>query len=259
MCSSSSDGVSVYRRALQASVAALCTEAGFTSADKAALESLTEMLQSFLVELGRSSRAFAELSSRVEPIVGDVMMSLVEMGIRVDSIIGYALSSGRITLPALCVGVPPKLTSLLQVGEKKSHPLHIPDNLPLFPDTHAYIKTPTHKQPITEYEAIREKTAQQKRDVEKAITRFKAKTTNTYNLFSGDDTGGFHIAACEAERAAYLLALLPSDCMDEEMSTYQAPPDTAAGDTSNLLNDSFDGDIDNPYLRPTKSPRKKKR
>ena len=43
---SSSDSVSVYRRALQASVAALCTEAGFTSADKSTLESLTEMLQS---------------------------------------------------------------------------------------------------------------------------------------------------------------------------------------------------------------------
>jgi len=253
---SSSESISVYRKALQASVAALCAEAGFTSADKAALESLTEMLQSFLGELGRSGRAFAELSSRVEPIVGDVIMSLVEMGIKVDGIISYALNSGRITLPQLSVAVPPKVTALLQVGDKKPHPVHIPDNLPLFPDTHSYIKTPTHKQPITEYEAIREKTAQQKRDVEKAITKFKAKTTSTYNLFSGDDTGGFHIAACTPERNPYLLALLPSDCMDEEMSTYQAPPEQ---DSSNLLNESFDGEIDNPYLRPTKSPRKKKR
>jgi hypothetical protein len=44
------------------------------------------------------------------------------------------------------------------------------------PDPHAYIRTPTYKQPETEYEAIREKSANQKRDIEKALTKFLAKT-----------------------------------------------------------------------------------
>lgn len=45
----------------------------------------------------------------------------------------------------------------------------------------------THKQPVTEYEAIREKAANQKRDIEKALTKFLAKTSETYNLFSSED------------------------------------------------------------------------
>lgn len=49
----------------------------------------------------------------------------------------------------------------------------------------------THKQPVTEYEAIREKAASQKRDIEKALTRFLAKTSETHCLFSSEDNQMF--------------------------------------------------------------------
>lgn len=45
----------------------------------------------------------------------------------------------------------------------------------------------THKQPVTEYEAIREKAASQKRDIERALTKFLAKTSETHNLFNVED------------------------------------------------------------------------
>lgn len=45
----------------------------------------------------------------------------------------------------------------------------------------------TYKQPVTEYEAIREKAAAQKRDIERALTKFAAKTSDTQNLFITDD------------------------------------------------------------------------
>lgn len=49
----------------------------------------------------------------------------------------------------------------------------------------------THKQPVTEYEAIREKAASQKRDIERALTRFIAKTGDTHSLFLTDDNAMF--------------------------------------------------------------------
>lgn len=49
----------------------------------------------------------------------------------------------------------------------------------------------THKQPVTEYEAIREKAANQKKDVEKALTRFLAKTSETHSLFDVEDNQMF--------------------------------------------------------------------
>lgn len=49
----------------------------------------------------------------------------------------------------------------------------------------------THKQPVTEYEAIREKAANQKRDIERALTKFLAKTSETHNLFNTEDNTVF--------------------------------------------------------------------
>jgi len=49
----------------------------------------------------------------------------------------------------------------------------------------------THKQPVTEYEAIREKAATQKRDIERALTRFIAKTGETHSLFVTEDNSMF--------------------------------------------------------------------
>ncbi len=69
-----------YRQCLLVSTAALLTESGFDMSSTVALESLAELLQSFIVELGRSSRAFTELACRTEPLGADVLLALTEMG-----------------------------------------------------------------------------------------------------------------------------------------------------------------------------------
>lgn len=55
-------------------------EAGFDASSKMALESLCEILQSFIVELGKSSRSHAEVASRTEPLSADVIMGLTSIG-----------------------------------------------------------------------------------------------------------------------------------------------------------------------------------
>ena len=52
------------------------------------------------------------------------------------------------------------------------------------------IFTQTHKQPVSEYQIIREKAASHKREVERALTRFIAKTGQIQSLFK-DDTSAF--------------------------------------------------------------------
>jgi transcription initiation factor TFIID subunit 8 len=81
---------------------------------------------------------------------------------------------------------------ILQAGSKPSNPSHIPNYLPSLPDPHAFVRTATYKQPETEYEAIREKSANQKRDIERALTRFLAKTSpDTHNLFGQEENQMF--------------------------------------------------------------------
>lgn len=83
---------------------------------------------------------------------------------------------------------PPNPLVILQAGNKPNPPTHIiPSHLPPLPDPHAYIRTATYKQPVTEYEAIREKAATQKRDIDRALTKFLAKTSETQSLFDDEE------------------------------------------------------------------------
>lgn len=97
---------------------------------------------SVLTELGNSSRLYCELSSRVEPVVGDVVMALVSMGVKHTALEVYAQRSRRLILPTPTQSAATKQIGILQTGQKRPHPSHIPDHLPSFPDSHAYVQTP---------------------------------------------------------------------------------------------------------------------
>jgi len=257
-----------FRAYLKVAVSGLLTELGFSTAETAALETLTELTQSFIVELGRSARSFCELACRVEPVSADVLLALVEMGVPVSGIQTYAHRSQRVTIPSPSLLTTPKQTSILHTGNNKKHPSSIPDNLPEFPDSHSYIRTPTHRQPVTDYEMVREKAASQKRDVERALTRFIAKTGKIHNLFKTDDNNLFPLISCErevdgAKIPPYINAVLFKDQVFEEdereflsKKRKNCEKDKGDdGDKKSKLDESFAEDIDNPFLRPVKMPR----
>lgn len=261
------------RKALAASVSCLLQESSFDSADKMALETLTEMLQSFLTELGHSSRSYCELSGRVEPVIGDVIMGLIGMGISIEGIDSHARRQNRTVVPPPSVAAQPKQLSILQAGIKQTPPPHVPEYLPEFPDPHAYIRTPTHKQPVTEYEAIREKSALQKRDLERALTRFVAKTGEQHSLFlTPDNNNPFPLIPCKAGYPSYLNALLPKDQIfdfeefEVKQTSFRKPSPLkteqeegeSASKTEEPVKSSESEAIDNPYLRPVKMPKKLK-
>ncbi|XP_043238095.1 transcription initiation factor TFIID subunit 8-like [Amphibalanus amphitrite] len=254
-----------WRRVMAMAVSSVCQQAGFTSIEPAALSSLTESFISVLKELGRSSKAYSDLACRSDLVVGDVVMALVDNGFNVASITEFAKRRHRPTLPTPLPSAPTKQPPTLQVGEKQNHPAHIPDHLPAFPDSHAYVQTPTHKQPITNYEAVRERAASQKRDMERALTRFIAKTGPVDKLFDSDEQAQFPLIACRSIVNPYLQALDPRDQIFEEEEAYvprkrkSSPQDGAEQESSAREPPPQQPEgIDNPFLRPPKMPRKRK-
>lgn len=143
-----------------------------------------------IIEIAHTSKNYAELSGRTQPFLGDIVVALTNLGISMNGITAFVKRDIR-KIPTPQLISTQKQLSLLQAGTKQSHPPHIPNYLPPLPDPHAYVRTPTHKQPVTEYEAIREKAASQKRDIEKALTRFLAKTSDTDCLFESGDNQMF--------------------------------------------------------------------
>jgi len=285
---SEQEGGDPFRQCLRVAVGSLCTEVGFESAESQALETMTELTQSLITELGRSARAFCELAGRVEPVVADLVLALVEMSVPMEGLREYALRQGRLTVQPPGQVVASKQTAILHTGNKKRHPGHIPDHLPEMPDSHSYIRTPTHRQPVTDYESVREKAASQKRDVERALTRFIAKTGKIHNLFKTDDSNLFPLISCERDEEgvklpAYLDALLFKDQVFEEDEREYLPKKRKSNNQNNSkarkqeedsddeeavgsssaekkpkVNESVteggDG-IDNPFLRPVRMPR----
>ncbi|XP_065081940.1 transcription initiation factor TFIID subunit 8-like [Ochlerotatus camptorhynchus] len=214
-------------------------EHDFDSADKECVESLTEMMQCFIVELGQTARNYCELAGRTQPVIGDVVIGLINMGITIKGLESYGKREERHILQQPQQAQSQKQLSILQAGQKHSHPSHIPNHLPALPDPHAYIRTPTYKQPVTEYEAIREKAASQKRDIEKALTKFLAKTSDVHSLFDNEDNPMFPLIACKPSFPPYLQALNPTDQIFdfEELEYYyqvanrkEDPADTKDGD-----------------------------
>lgn len=169
--------------------------------------------------MGNSSRRYAEVAGRLEPLGADVMMALIDMGLfkNASSLLAYAKRSNRAVLPSPAPSVQPRQTSNLQAGTRLPHPPYMPSYMPAFPDPHAYIRTPvrtqvlyqctthiyisaiwqyiiyfqTHKQPVTEYEAIREKSAIQKHELEKSLIKFLIKTGPTESLFLNQENDCF--------------------------------------------------------------------
>lgn len=162
---------------------------------------------------------------------------------------------------------------IMFIGNNKKHPSSIPDNLPEFPDSHSYIRTPTHRQPVTDYEMVREKAASQKRDVERALTRFIAKTGKIHNLFKTDDNNLFPLISCERDvdstkTLPYLSAVLFKDqVFEEDEREFEKKKEkkrkssekdlNEEGERKPKLDESYldQDNPDNPFLRPVKMPR----
>lgn len=78
---------------------------------------------------------------------------------------------------------------------RKKIPSKLEFSFPLFPSFPSLNMTwrgvcvlQTFREPVSEYQVLREKAASQRRDVERALTRFMAKTGETQSLFKDDIT-----------------------------------------------------------------------
>ncbi|XP_052048335.1 transcription initiation factor TFIID subunit 8 isoform X4 [Apodemus sylvaticus] len=191
------------------------------------------MLQSYISEIGRSAKSYCEHTARTQPTLSDIVVTLVEMGFNVDTLPAYAKRSQRMVITAPPVTNQPVTPKALTAGQNRPHPPHIPSHFPEFPDPHTYIKTPTYREPVSDYQVLREKAASQRRDVERALTRFMAKTGETQSLFK-DDVSTFPLIAARPFTIPYLTALLPSELEIQQMEETDSSEQDEQTDTENI-------------------------
>ncbi|CAK8686027.1 unnamed protein product [Clavelina lepadiformis] len=298
MAAETSSTADANHQSLTMAVAALCYEAGYESVEESVMETLMEMLQSYLTEIGRSTHAYCELGGRTLPTNLDVMSAIADLGFTPNNLIAYMHRTERINLGQLTKTNETLPAPVLQVGKSINFPNYVPStfNYPHYPDPHAYIRTMTGQTPENDYVILRERTSSQKRDVERALTRFVAKTGRSLPLLP-DDKNAFPLIAAEPSTHPYLSAILPSDLemqklmeaseeknnersekdvgdaqSKQKQNKRQRPPNEHSGSNSvegqtsdsNRVIVSNAGNphssvMHNPFLRPVKNPKSKRK
>ncbi|XP_065886863.1 transcription initiation factor TFIID subunit 8-like [Dysidea avara] len=264
------------RKALTVAVAALCLEAGYGSATDNALATFTEMIQSYITEIGRLSQAYAEVAFRTQPTLADVHMSLVAIGgPQSAALVEYAKRPNKRHLTRQLRNYPPQSPKGMPVGPKLPRSSNMPDYLPSLPDAHTFISTPTYLKPNMDYKQVREQLAMQKESTRRGLSQFLAKTRPSRVLASGaDPTIGstcLIIPMPPEPGPVYLTAIMPTD--EDRLSPPPPPlssdtvlPDsnedsidvmdttTTTGDdtSSQEEKDEAETSTDNPFLRPPK-------
>ncbi|PIK52027.1 putative transcription initiation factor TFIID subunit 8 [Apostichopus japonicus] len=219
----SSKHAAAHRRALSVAVAALCRDAGFDSSTESCIETLTEIVQSYIIEFGRSSKSFSELTGRTMPMVTDVAMAVSQMGSDISNLREYQRKLSRVKIPK------------------------------------------TFKKLENTYKVVRTNAATQQRSVERALTNFIAKTTDSQTLFPGD-SNLFPLIACTPSARPYSDALLPIDHDVAKESSQvnrdpveQHPSSHDSGDRSGMgqnEDDAKTADLSSSGETPDKNKRK---
>ncbi|VDN51515.1 unnamed protein product [Dracunculus medinensis] len=176
-----------FLESLRQAVAAMCMQAGFETVESDVLEILTHMINSYLLELGNTTRQLTELAGRTVSTPHDAVMALIELGTRVmDLPLFLNDCSNHGTLVIGPPKLPPIVTTpnALRVGATRFHQSFFSDGLPALPDPHTYIRTEISGEPELTYEKVRDDFANLKRNSEYSLKDFMLRIHPSVSLFN---------------------------------------------------------------------------
>lgn len=179
-----------FSRELVKVVIAQITQAlGFHGIQQSACETLADIMQLYIEELGYSSHLYAEHATRTESNFHDINGSFEDLGVSVTDLftfitqfeeIPFAKAVPPFPLPKKETPHPPDLAE----KEELPHPDHIPSFLPSFPPRHTYAHTPLYAERITDARTLRREKSKQKRHLERSLydlsTKMGAKPVASY-------------------------------------------------------------------------------
>jgi transcription initiation factor TFIID subunit 8 len=164
---------------LKVGIGQVMQEVGFGGARKSALDTFTDVVQTFILHVGRGAAASAQLASRTESTFFDMKSSLDEVRSDLSGLLHYQENSDQLAfakaLPNFplrknVVVVEPSIDPLID-DNIEPPPAHIPPFLPAFPDKRTYIATPVVASRDTAPTTVREKKLAENRQVEQSLTR----------------------------------------------------------------------------------------
>ncbi|KAI7862562.1 hypothetical protein BDF14DRAFT_1853954 [Spinellus fusiger] len=178
-------------------VSLLAKEAGFHSIQRSALDTLSDLMGTYLERLFHTSHTYAELGNRIKPNYHDIEESFKHSGLTMHQLEVYlekTKTDNTLVRPAkrilrtersLSQSVDHTLHFLPSEDEDEDDfmtdkkntsghdlPFYVPPNLPRFPSKHSFRQTPVYIQRPDDPQKVRALNSQQSRTVEENLKRF---------------------------------------------------------------------------------------
>lgn len=179
------EAATIYEKIVSQVTAAICAESDFIYAKKSALDTLSNVLVSYILQICETTKNHCEIAGRTIPTIDDVYLALISIGCDVDDFLDWCCGTHTASYWTVPVNRDMrKEQEPLHIGRKRPHPAHVAEFLPPFPDPHTYIKTEISGEPITSYRSVRERLAQRKRDTETLLVDYMLRIHPRTCLFS---------------------------------------------------------------------------
>ncbi|CAJ0944320.1 unnamed protein product, partial [Mesorhabditis belari] len=185
--SSNSNEASAYRKVLRQATAAILTQNECGKATAPAHETLTQLMETYILALSEGTKHAYEAATRTKPFYGDVVVSLANLGVEEASLNQFLCSQLGTAEPLVIqtpkIEPPSRFQQSLQVGKARSHPPYIADGMPSFPDPHTYIRTEISGDPEISYDKVREYASEVDRESRKNLIDLMQRRFPTLCLF----------------------------------------------------------------------------
>ncbi|EGC34725.1 hypothetical protein DICPUDRAFT_79545 [Dictyostelium purpureum] len=162
-------------------VAQIARSNGFHSISQIACDSLADVIQIYIQDIGIRAHEYSELSCRTDSNFFDVKQSFEDMAIDLQELQQYLLQSDEIPFGQVVPPFPLPTTDSPQKSQYEQYeqqkqptqdfPLHIPSFLPSPPEKHTFSKTPLYGEVVTDPYKIKKVKNKQKRQVENSLIK----------------------------------------------------------------------------------------
>jgi len=158
---------------MRVAVAQMCQSFGFARISPRALHTLTDVLISYVDEIGVRARQYAELAHRTECNFFDIEASLNDLACAIAPLRTFAQISEEIPFAHAPPRFPDARPALPDSTPKSSTPMpaYVPAFYPRFPASHTFVGTAVY--PRAADDDVRRERIKQRRDIEESLRRMR--------------------------------------------------------------------------------------
>jgi len=206
----------VLKQSVRANLAFMAKQKGFKFAEERAIEVLVDLFYSYVDSVVKTSLNYCEHSNRTKVICNDVEDALIDVSdCKIAELYDYHIDGcSDPVAPVEFLHHDNKQLPVLKVGKKRKFPSYISEGhgFPPFPDPHTYIRTTLGVKPDRSYVNLRKRCANQKRDVELALTQCiaRSKKSQLALITTKNDEKEYPLIEVEPSPFSFLDALLPN-------------------------------------------------